>query len=139
MRVTVSVVDENGNKYEGKADLSLVGDRETQDNAPPRPDRSVQGSIDFTLPLRAFVRTYAAGNSSGAARLVVLLAFLAAGSDGADVAAERVRAEWGRLTAHLGAFNRAHFTRAKDRAWIDSASSGLYRLGPRWREAFDPR
>jgi hypothetical protein len=137
MRVTVSVVDEDGNKYEGKADLSLVSGRETQEEAPARPDRSVEGSIDFTLPLRAFVKTYAAGNSSGAARLVVLLAFLAAGSDGADVPAERVRAEWGRLTAHLGAFNRAHVTRAKDRAWIDSTSSGLYRLGPRWREAFD--
>jgi hypothetical protein len=82
VRVTVSVVDEDGNKYEGRADLSLVSGPGTQEDAPARPDRSIRGSIDFTLPLRAFVRTYAAGNSSGAARLVILLAFLAAGSDG---------------------------------------------------------
>src|SRR5258708_40231363 len=94
------------------------------------------GSIDFSLPVRAFARTYAASNSSGAARLVVLLAYLAKGADTADVSAETVRSEWSKLTSHLGAFNRAHFTRAKDRAWVDSPGSGLYRLGPRWREAF---
>jgi len=137
VRVTVSVIDEYGKKYEGNVDLSPIGERDTHDGVPRGAGKAVPGSIDFSLPLRAFVRTYAASSSSGATRLVVLLAFLAGGSDQADVAAEKVRSEWGRLTAHLGAFNRAHVTRAKDRAWMDSATSGQYRLGPRWREAFD--
>ncbi len=118
-------------------ELSPVGD-------PPVRGKEARGtavvatidSIDFSLPVRAFARTYAASNSSGAARLVVLLAYLAKGADGAGVSAETVRSEWSKLTSHLGAFNRAHFTRAKDRAWVDSPGPGLYRLGPRWREAF---
>ena len=137
MRAMLSITDENGNKYEGNIELLLVSD------SPPLAEGTQKGpigatsaSIDFSLPVRAFARTYAASNSSGAARLVVLLAYIAKGSGGTNVPAETVRSEWSRLTAHLGAFNRAHFTRAKDRAWVDSTEPGIYRLGPRWREAF---
>ncbi len=137
MRATLSITDENGNTYEGNIELSLVGESPvlaegTHDSIAA----ATGGPIDFSLPVRAFARTYASNNSSGAARLVVLLAYLAKGLDTADVSGDTIRAEWGRLTSHLGAFNRAHFTRAKDRAWIDSPGPGTYRLGPRWREAF---
>jgi hypothetical protein len=136
VKATVSVTDENGNRYEGNVELLLAGDSLIPTQEPPTLPRAAASSpIDFSLPLRAFVRTYAASNPSGAARFVVLLAHLVKGAN-TDVPAETVRTEWGKLTAHLGAFNRAHMTRAKDRAWVDSAGPGEYRLGPRWREAF---
>ena len=137
MRAAISVIDENGNRFEGEVELSLARCPTPATDGALSPSLSApSGQIDFALPLRAFVRTYAKANSGGAGRFTVLLAYLAKGSD-AEVQAEKVRAEWSKLTAHLGVFNRAHVTRAKDRAWVDSTSSGLYRLGPRWREAFE--
>jgi hypothetical protein len=137
VRATLSITDENGNTYEGNIELSLVGDSPAlAEGTHNSIFVATGGPIDFSLPVRAFARTYAASNSSGAARLVVLLAYIAKGIDTADVSADTIRAEWGKLTSHLGAFNRAHFTRAKDRAWVDSPGPGTYHLGPRWREAF---
>lgn len=137
MRATVYVTDESGKRYEGSVELSPVSNAvvtgdETKDDV----EEGAQISIDFTLPIRAFVRTYAAVRSNGAAKCGVLLAFLAKGDDSASVSAESLQSEWSRLTAHLGPFNRAHITRAKDKAWIDSSGPGLYHLGPHWREVF---
>ena len=137
MRAILSITDENGNTYEGNIELSLVGDSPVLAEGTHNSTVVSTGDpIDFSLPVRAFARTYAASNSSGAARLVVVLAYLAKGAETVDVSVDMIRAEWGRLTSHLGAFNRAHFTRAKDRAWVDSPGPGTYHLGPRWREAF---
>lgn len=137
MKATLSIIDENGNRYHGTAELSLTA-------APPQSGVEAPGTIhntaeelEFGLPIRAFVRKHAAGNSAGAAKFTVLLAFLAKGQINTDISAETIRAEWSKLTAHLGSFNRAHSTRAKDRAWVDSSAQGTYRLGPLWREAFN--
>jgi hypothetical protein len=137
VRAMLSITDENGNRYEGNIELLPVsGSRLPAETTQKSPVEATSASIDFSLPVRAFARTYAASNSSGAARLVVLLAYLVKASGGTNVPAETVRSEWSKLTSHLGAFNRAHFTRAKDRAWVDSPGQGIYSLGPRWREAF---
>jgi hypothetical protein len=137
MRAIVYVTDEAGKKYEGSVELSPVSNAAVpSDQTDDETKESAQRLIDFTLPIRAFVRTYAATRSNGAAKCGVLLARLAKGDDSVDVPAESLHSEWGRLTGHLGSFNRAHVTRAKDRAWIDSAGPRMYRLGPRWREAF---
>jgi hypothetical protein len=136
MKATLSIVDENGNRYHGTAELSLTDDPQEKTEEVPNQKASAIQNIEFGLPIRAFVKKYAAGNSGGAAKLTVLLAFLAKGKSNTEIPAETVRTEWNRLTAHLGAFNRAHSTRAKDRAWVDSPAQGTYRLGPLWREAF---
>jgi hypothetical protein len=139
VRATLSIIDENGNRYEGNIQLSLADKSQLVAQDEGSAAGATPSTIDFSLPVRAFVRTHAAGNSSGAARFTVLVAFLLKGAENADVPGETLRVEWSRLTAHLGAFNRAHSTRAKDRAWVDSPAPGLYRLGPRWREAFGSR
>ena len=61
MRATVYVTDESGKRYEGSVELSPVSNAvvtgdETKDDV----EEGAQISIDFTLPIRAFVRTYAA-------------------------------------------------------------------------------
>jgi hypothetical protein len=136
LKATLSIIDELGNRYYGTAELSLAADSAGTDGGSPRPTVDPVLNIDFALPIRAFVRRYASGDSGGAAKFTMLLAFIARGSDATDVPGERVRSEWGKLTAHLGAFNRAHATRAKDNAWVDSPAHGAYRLGPLWRGAF---
>lgn len=136
MKASLSVIDEQGRRYYGTAELSLAPEAPAAAADGPKPTPGTDGGINFGLPIRAFMRNYASGNSGGAAKFTMLLAFLAGGISTADVPSERVRSEWGRLTAHLGAFNRAHATRAKDHAWVDSPAHGTYRLGPLWREAF---
>ena len=134
MRATLSVIDGNGKRYYG--DVELVPSTIASPPEIPTTTEAISGTIEFSLPIRAFVKKYAAGNSGGAAKFTVLLAFLVRGADELEIPAETIRTEWSRLTAHLGAFNRAHATRAKDRAWVDSPGQGTYRLGPLWREAF---
>lgn len=135
MKATLSIVDERGNTYVGTAELSPVANLTGTNREGPKPVIG-NADIDFGLPIRAFARKYTSGSSGGAAKFTMLLAFIAKGSDAEDVSGERVRSEWGKLTAHLGAFNRAHATRAKDNAWVDSPAHGTYRLGPLWRGAF---
>jgi hypothetical protein len=136
VKAALSITDEHGRRYYGTVELSMASDSPAAATDCPNPEPGTNGDINFGLPIRAFMRNYASGRSGGAAKFTILLAFLAGGLSTADVPSERVRSEWGRLTAHLGAFNRAHATRAKDQAWVDSPAHGTYRLGPLWREAF---
>jgi hypothetical protein len=137
VKATLSIVDDKGNKYRGYIDLLPVQSISEDDKENVEPGGAAHDEIAFGLPIRAFVSRYASGGSGGAAKFTILLAFLTKGSVTADVSADALKSEWSRLTAHLGAFNRAHSTRAKDRAWVDSPAQGAYRLGPLWREAFD--
>lgn len=139
MKATLSIIDENGNKYYGTAELLPASGAQQATGESEGISLPANGEIEFRLPIRAFVRKHAAGNSGGAAKFTVLLAFLAKGATDVEITGEAVRDEWSRLTAHLGAFNRAHSTRAKDRGWVDSPAQGSYRLGPLWREAFAER
>jgi hypothetical protein len=136
LKATLSIIDAHGNRYSGTAELSLVGSSASTPAESPDPTFEGGGDFDFGLPVRAFVRKHASGSSGGAAKFAILLAFIAKGSRAAEVPGEKIRSEWGKLTAHLGAFNRAHATRAKDNAWVDSPAHGTYRLGPLWRGAF---
>jgi len=136
VKATLSIIDDSGNRYQGEVEMLLAASHQLCKEAVPTA-RNASGQIEFGLPIRAFVRKHAAGKSGGAAKFTVLLAFLAKGAAGAKISSEMLQAEWGRLTAHLGAFNHAHATRAKDRAWVDSPGQGIYRLGPSWREAFN--
>ena len=139
MKAIVCVVDDEGNMFEGNVELQKS----------PLPDGGAVGpipsqgnsglGIDFALPIRMFVKKHGAIASSGAARFTILIAFLTGGSLALDVANEDVENRWRKLTGHLGSFNRAHSTRAKDRGWVDSIKTGTYRLGPLWREAFHER
>jgi hypothetical protein len=136
MKATILITDDDGTRFRGEIELNRID--------PPGSDQSIQlasvtendGVINFVLPVRAFVKKYAASASSGAAKFTLLLARLTNGRETSEIPASEIESEWSRLTTHLGSFNRAHATRAKDRAWVDSNKTGVYRLGPLWREAF---
>lgn len=87
--------------------------------------------IDFDLPLRPFLKAYSKGKS-GSVKFTLLLAHFAKGK--ADVPVRKVDLEqaWNQVTAHLGRFNPAHTTRARDQGWVDSPKKGEYVLRPDW-------
>jgi hypothetical protein len=134
MRATIIVRDENGVEYHGEVDLAVAGGSSPSSSQIPVLNRTSE--LNLTLPLRAFMKKYGTGKSGGAAKFTVLLAYIAQGREDVDVQSSEIERAWKRLTAHLGAFNRAHPTRAKDRGWVDSKQTGSYRLGPLWRQVF---
>ncbi len=80
MKAVLSIIDEHGRKYHGTAELSLEPDSPTPGTDSPATTVGTNGDINFSLPIRAFVRNYASGNSGGAAKFTMLLAFLSGGS-----------------------------------------------------------
>jgi hypothetical protein len=136
MKATILLVDDLGNQYRGVAELSPSGDAHHVSKQATVTLAVTAADLDFSLPVRAFLKKYAASSSSGAARFTILLARLTRGSGDVEIAHSDLETEWSKATAHLGSFNRAHPTRAKDRAWVDSTKHGSFRLGPHWREAF---
>jgi hypothetical protein len=127
VKATVSIVDDEGNRYEGDVELSRVAVREQVRKSSPNTAPKAGTEIDYSLPIRAFTRRYAATATSGAAKFTILLAYLTHSSSAEDIPNEDIDAAWGKLTGNLGKFNPAHTTRAKDRGWVDSAKHGTYR------------
>ncbi len=74
-----------------------------------------------------------ARNRTGPEAFTLLLARLAGGNVGTEVRAEDIRREWDRMTGLLGgSFATVYGTRAKDEAWVDSPSRGVYVLLADW-------
>jgi hypothetical protein len=134
VKIRIVITDETGREYEGETELVPTGKRSGA--KPPRqpPTTKARGALlelDFDLPLRPFLKAYSKGRS-GSAKFTLLLAHFAKGK--ADVPVRKVELEqaWNRVTAHLGSFNPAHTTRARDRGWVDSPKKGEYVLRPNW-------
>ena len=136
MKAVLSIIDEHGRKYHGAAELSwsLTPPHLAQIARPPRLAQTgtLTSAYQFE-PLSGIMHRVIQG---GLPSSRCCSRSSPGGRAPADVPSEKVRSEWSKLTAHLGAFNRAHATRAKDHAWVDSPAHGTYRLGPLWREAF---
>lgn len=134
LRVHVAVTDESGRVYEGHAELVLVHEQGAN-RAPRRASQPSTPSVDLTLPLRPFLKKYSRGRS-GPSKFTLLLAHLAKGGVNVGIDYTDLVRAWNRATAHLGQFNPAHTTRAKDKGWVDSPKQGQYVLRPSWKQAF---
>jgi hypothetical protein len=138
MKVTVTVIDDTGRAFTGQALLSLEnsshseGDRQSglQQAAPNG------GKPDFEMPVRPFVKRYAA-NRGGHQKFTLLLARLANGRVGEPVSLRDLIKSWSKMTGLLGKFNLAYPTRAKDFGYVDSPSKGVYVLLPGWKAALE--
>jgi hypothetical protein len=102
-------------------------------------NKKVNGNqIEFSMPLRPFIKRYAVG-LSGPKKFTLVLAHLTGGSVSKRVALEEVQRCWGRMTAKglLGMkFNRFYPAAAKDNDWVNTEKSGLYYLRPSWKNIF---
>jgi len=92
--------------------------------------------IDFTKPIRPFIKLYSKG-MSGPKKFSLLLAYLVKGDTKKEVSLEEIEKQWNRMTSPslLGMeFNRFYSGQAKDNDWVDSKKTGVYYLRPSWKE-----
>ncbi len=94
--------------------------------------------IDFSMPIRPFVKKYVVG-MNGPKKFTLVLAHLAGGDSSKKVSLEDVEKQWNKMTAKglLGVkFNRFYTSKAKDHDWVHTEKSGLYQLRPSWQKIF---
>ena len=100
----------------------------------------LQGAaLDFTMPLRPFVKKYSVG-MNGAKKFTLLLAYLAKGDVTQTVALSAIEAQWNKMTGKglLGmSFNRLYTSQARDNDWACTEKTGAYRLRPSWKGIFN--
>ena len=139
--MVVTVTDDDGRRFEGEADLRLVGEerapRRRGGKRGPHAKGSPGSSLDFELPRRAFVKKYSTRTMSGAQKFVLLLASIAKGKTDVTIPFQDLRRAWRNMTERMGGkFNPAYTTRAKDNGWINTPKKGVYELRASWREIF---
>lgn len=95
--------------------------------------------LDFTMPLRAFVKKHSNG-LNGAEKFTLLLAYLTKADTSKSVPLADIEAQWNKMTAKglLGMkFNRLYTSQARENDWAGTEKAGSYRLRPSWKAIFD--
>jgi hypothetical protein len=98
--------------------------------------------IDFSKPIRPFIKLYGARLSSGPKKFTLVLAYLAGGVLSKNVSSDEIRGCWDRMTSKsmLGMkFNGFYSATAKDNDWVNTEKNGLYHLRPSWKEIFNAK
>lgn len=136
MKVRIVVTDGGGNTYEGEVALVAAGGPRSRRRTSDRQARqSARTSPDFSLPVRAFVKSHVKG-LGGPQKFTVLLARLSGGKTGVAVGLKEIEKTWSRMTEPMGGkFNPAYTTRAKDNGWVDTPKTGYYALRSSWTGA----
>lgn len=107
----------------------------------PKTSRSqkaiVPPDLNFSINERAFVNRYVAGKS-GPKRFTLLLAYLAKGKEGSEVAMVDLKKAWKNMSGKslLGKFNGYYPNKAKDWGWVDTPKHGHYALTNEWRTCY---
>lgn len=142
MRVSIIVSDDDGNTYEGEVELAPAGKsrkkaKPAPSKAEPRPVPATSKPVNFSTPIRAFVKQHTQ-NMSGAKRFTLLTAYLAKGESNKEVPMSEIGKQWNKMKPLLGGeLNRAHSLRAKESGWVDSPKRGVYVILPDWKGIFD--
>jgi len=138
MKVHVVVTDGDGNTFEGEASLvAAPSTRPTRRTTRAKPQKkpSARTSLDFSLPVRAFVKRHTTG-LGGPQKFTVLLARLSGGKAGVAISLKEIEKAWNRMTKPMGGrFNPAYTARAKDNGWVDTPKMGSYALQGGWTKA----
>jgi hypothetical protein len=96
-------------------------------------------ALDFTMPIRPFVKKYSIG-MTGAQKFTLLLAFLTKGDTTKTISLADIEAQWNKMTSKglLGMnFNRFHTAQARDNDWVVTEKAGTYHLRPSWKVIFN--
>ncbi len=96
------------------------------------------GAIDYSMPIRAFVKRYGT-SMNGAKKFTLLIAHLTKGDAAKRVTLAEVERHWNRMTAKglLGMkFNRLYTSQARENDWANTEKTGSYHLRPTWKEIF---
>ena len=93
--------------------------------------------IDFSLPIRPFIKRYAS-KLSGPKKFTLVLAHLVKGDEKKEITLDAIQKEWGKMTVLLGgSFNRFYTGKAKENDWVETKKQGSYNLRPSWRGIFE--
>lgn len=143
----IAFTDEDGNTWEHELRLVSRGKQGTRSRTPrqrpasvgrssrsAKPKSAAAAALDFSLRVPAFIKRHATG-VSGPRKFTILVARLTKGDLKAEASVSEIERQWSKMTRLLGQFNRAHATRAKDNAWVDSPKTGVYKLLDGWRGA----
>ncbi len=137
MRATIIVTGDDGRTMEGEVDLVPVKARRAravERRKPVATPAVSDAALDFGLPRRAFLKEHA--GDSGPKRFAALVAHIAGGKVGTEVALDTVKSEWGRNKGVLrGDFQSMYVTRSKENGYTDSAKRGTVVLRKDWRKA----
>jgi len=139
VKVSIIVVDDDGNTFEGEADLSA---RRRSTAAPVKKKATtekaanVATTVNLASPIRPFVKRYAR-EMGGAQKFTLLLAHITKGDTKKEVPRAAIQKQWGKMKGILGEWNAAHATRAKDQEWVDSPKHGTYVLLSGWKGIFN--
>jgi hypothetical protein len=140
MRVSIIVTDDDGNTFEGEAELTATASarparkRAKHDSGTKK--TNAHPSVNLSSPIRPFIKRHAR-DMGGAQRFTLLLAHIAKGDTKKEVPLATIEKQWSKLKGTLGDWNRAHSTRAKDQEWVDSPKTGVYVLLPVWKGIFN--
>lgn len=132
MRVTVVVMDDQGQEYGGEANLRPV-DAPAAVASHSAASANTASDLSFDLPVRPFMKRFGA-DMSGPKRFVLLLAHMAHGATGTPIQISELHKAWKTMVGMMGDFNTAYPTRAKDNGWVDATKQGTYTLLPGWME-----
>jgi hypothetical protein len=146
MKLHIRITNENGVEFEGEVDLSPVSGtpakiRGTTGNKKKgtKTALSHDGTLDFSLNERAFIKKHAKG-LSGPKKFVLLVAYLAKGQASKEVTIKDVTKNWNRMTSSNllgGKFNPFYTNVAKENGWVNTPSKGSYTLRSSWMEVFE--
>jgi hypothetical protein len=136
MEAQITITTTDGVVYQGTVVLSSM-DKAARNPSPTAAARKISpalSDLQFTLPIRPFMKKYGAG-MSGSKRLVLLVAHLVKGDVGTSVDTSAVQKLWSKMSTLMGgAYNPAHASRARDNGWIDSPKVGTLALLTGWKE-----
>jgi len=103
--------------------------------APKQHDQKLTGALDFSMPIRAFIKKYS-GRMSGPKKFTLMLAYLAKGNLDKEIMLTDIEDRWNRMTSKslLGMkFNRFYSSQAKENDWVHASKQGSYHLRPNWK------
>ena len=137
MKAKIKITDADGRTFEGDVQLVLtIGKPEKPKSPSARKDHPTP-EFDFTSSDRGFVKRHGRG-MSGPKKFVLLLAYLARGEVGKEIALGEIQKRWNKMTASSllgGKFNSFYSNAAKDNDWVETKKAGVYALRPQWKEA----
>lgn len=135
MKARIVITDESGTMFEGEADLVKTTARRSQARAVKSTRSGGAWKLNFDLPMRTFMKSYA-GSLSGPKKFVLVVAYLSKGQEGREVLLRDVEAKWNTMTSLLGGkFNRFYSGKARDDGWVETKKNGVYVLRPSWKRA----
>lgn len=100
--------------------------------------RGIPTEIDFSIPIRPFIKRYAIG-MNGQKKFTLLLARLTKGDLKKEVILSEVQGHWKRMEGKkfMGMkFNRFYSAEARENDWVESKKDKFYNLRPSWEDIF---